>query len=128
MTEDVVFQNCERMCHSRSSRFIRSNMGEVGQQSDVGNLHAAQRRKRPRRARSVAWFLIFFCVFLRGVSAWGQSPSKGKPTTQPKATASEHVGSLVCAECHKQSYNKYSQTGMGRSMSLVTPEVLQAQP
>jgi len=42
--------------------------------------------------------------------------------------ASEHVGSLACAECHKQIYNKYSQTGMGRSMSLVTPEILKAQP
>jgi len=103
-------------------------MGEVGQQSDVGNLHAAQRRKRARRAQFVAWFLIFVSSFLRGVSAGGQSPSSVKPTAQPKAVASEHIGSLACAECHKQIYNKYSQTGMGRSMSLVTAKVLKAQP
>src|ERR1700682_1136664 len=128
MIEDVVFQSGERMFHSRSARFTRSNLGEVGHQSDVGNLHASQRRKRPRRVWLVAWFPIFVCVFLRGVSAYGQSPSNGKPTAQLKAMASEHVGSLVCAECHKQVYNKYSQTGMGRSMSLVTSEILKAQP
>jgi Tetratricopeptide repeat len=42
--------------------------------------------------------------------------------------ASEHVGSLACAECHKEIYNKYAQTGMGRSMSRVTPEILKALP
>ena len=42
--------------------------------------------------------------------------------------ASEHVGSLVCAQCHKEIYNKYAQTGMGHSMSRVTPEILKAQP
>src|SRR5256885_14264837 len=126
--DDVVFQSCERMFHSRSARFTRSHTGEIGQQSEVGNLHASERRKRPRRVWFVAWFLIFVSVFLRGVSACGQSPANVKPTAQPKAMASEHVGSLACAECHKQIYNKYSQTGMGRSMSLVTPEILKAQP
>jgi len=42
--------------------------------------------------------------------------------------ASEHVGSLACAQCHKEIYNKYAQTGMGHSMSRVTPEILKAQP
>jgi hypothetical protein len=41
---------------------------------------------------------------------------------------SEHVGSLACAECHKEIYSKYVQTGMGRSMSLVTPEFLKGWP
>jgi hypothetical protein len=128
MTEDVVFQGCERMFHSQSARFTRSHAGETGQQSDTRNLHTFLRRKRPRRVWFVAWLLIFVSVFLRGGSACGQSPSNVKPTAQPKETASEHVGSLACAECHKQIYNKYSQTGMGRSMSLVTPEILKAQP
>jgi hypothetical protein len=103
-------------------------MGEVGQQSEVGNLHALQRREPPRRLRLVAWFPIFVSVFLGGVCACGQSPSDVKPTERPKAIASEHVGSQACAGCHKQIYNKYSQTGMGRSISAVTPELLKAQP
>jgi Tetratricopeptide repeat len=84
--------------------------------------------KPPRRVRSVAWFPIFVSIFLRGVCACGQSPSNAKPTAQPKARASEHVGSLACAACHKQIYNNYAKTGMGRSMSLVMPEILKAQP
>jgi len=116
------------MFHSQSARFTRSHAGETGQQSDTRNLHTFLRRKRPRRVWFVAWLLIFVSVFLRGGSACGQSPSNVKPTAQPKETASEHVGSLACAECHKQIYDKYSQTGMGRSMSLVTPKILKAQP
>jgi Tetratricopeptide repeat len=77
---------------------------------------------------SVAWFPIFVCVFLRAVSACGQSPSNAKTTAQLKPIASEHVGSLACAECHKEIYSKYSQTGMGRSMSSVTSDILKAQP
>ena len=84
--------------------------------------------KPPRRVRSVTWFPIFVSVFLRGVCACGQSPSNTKPTAQPKTMASEHVGSMACAACHKQIYNNYSKTGMGRSMSLVMPEILKAQP
>jgi Tetratricopeptide repeat len=66
--------------------------------------------------------------FLRGVSACGQLPSNAKATTQLKPMASEYVGSLACAECHKELYTNYAQTGMGRSMSRVTPEILKAQP
>jgi len=127
MTEDVVFQSSKRMFHSRSAK-IQSDAGDVGQQSEVENLHACQRREPLRRVSLVAWLPIFVSVLLRGVCAYGQSPSNVKPTAQSKAMASEHVGSMACAGCHKRIYNKYSQTGMGRSMSLVTPEILKAQP
>src|SRR5438445_9414192 len=116
------------MFHSRSARLIQSDTGEVGRQSEVGSLHASRRRKPRRRVRLVAWLPIFISVFLSGVCACGQSPSNVTSTVQPKAMASEHVGSLACAGCHKQIYNKYSQTRMGRSMSRVTPEILKAQP
>ena len=42
--------------------------------------------------------------------------------------ASDYLGSNACAECHKEIYSKYAQTGMGRSMARVTTETLQAQP
>src|SRR5712692_10290672 len=128
MTEDVIFQSCKPMFHSRSARLTQNDAGEVGQQSEVGNLHASQRRELPRKVRLVAWLPIFVAVSLRGICACGQSLSNIKPTAQPKAMVSEYVGSIACAACHRQIYNKYSQTGMGRSMSLVTPEILKAQP
>src|SRR5229473_3570333 len=115
MTEDVVFRSCEPMFHGRSARFTQSDAGEVDRQPKVGNLRTSRSRTWTRKVRLVAWFPILVSVFFRGASACGQSPSNVKPTAQPKAVASEHVGSLACAECHKQIYNGYSQTGMGRA-------------
>ncbi|MCU1340373.1 MAG: hypothetical protein JWO19_5954, partial [Bryobacterales bacterium] len=128
MAADVAFQSYEPMFHSGSARFTHSNRGEIGQQSEVGKPHASRRRRRCTTVRLVARFPIFVCVFLTGVSARGQSPSNVNPAAQPKGMTSEHVGSLACAECHKEIYSKYVQTGMGRSMSLVTPEFLKGWP
>ena len=69
-----------------------------------------QRRKQPRRVRLRLWFPIFVSVFLRGVCAWGQSPSNTKLTAQPKATASEHVGSLA-----------FSYINFTNAFTLLTP-------
>src|SRR5216684_2612381 len=126
MTEDVVFLSCEPMFHGRSARFTQSDAGEVDRQPKVGNLRTSRSRTWTRKVRLVAWFPILVSVFFRGASACGQSQSNVKPTAQPKATASEHVGSLACAECHKEIYSKYAQTGMGRSISLVTLEFMHA--
>src|SRR5260370_13173490 len=128
MTEDVVFPSCEPMFHARSARFTQSDAGEVDRQPKVGNLRTSRSRTWTRKFRLVAWFPIFVSVFLRGGAACGQSPSNAKATAQPKPMASEHVGSLACAQCHKEIYNKYAQTGMGHSMSRGTPEILKAQP
>lgn len=128
MTADVALQGYKPMFHGGSARFTHSNRGEIGQQSEVGKSHASRCRRRCTTVRLVARFPIFVCVFLTGVSACGQSPSNVNPAAQPKAMTSEHVGSLACAECHKEIYSKYVQTGMGRSMSLVTPEFLKGWP
>src|SRR6266851_8888029 len=113
MTEDVALLSCEPMFHSRSARFTQSDAGKVDQPR-VGNLHRSRSRTGTRKVRLAAWFLIFVSVFLRGGSASGQSQSNVKATAPAKTTASEHVGSLACAECHKEIYSKYAQTGMGR--------------
>jgi hypothetical protein len=39
-----------------------------------------------------------------------------------------YVGSKVCADCHRAIYNVYSQTDMGRSMSLVPSRLLEKIP
>jgi hypothetical protein len=51
-------------------------------------------------------------------------------TTSPQNVASNdgYVGSKVCAECHGAIFSKFSQTDMGRSMSLVSPELLETFP
>jgi hypothetical protein len=43
---------------------------------------------------------------------------------QSKLSAGEYVGSQACAPCHKEIYRNYLQTGMGRSMSQLSPEWL----
>src|ERR1700722_11220509 len=45
----------------------------------------------------------------------------------PSADAG-YVGSQVCADCHRAIYNVYSQTDMGRSMSVVSSSLLQKIP
>jgi hypothetical protein len=70
--------------------------------------------------------LIFVSVFLRVVSANEQSPATSPVGS--KTPASEYVGSAACANCHQEIYTKYSRTGMGRSISLVTPEFVKAWP
>jgi hypothetical protein len=39
-----------------------------------------------------------------------------------------YVGSQACARCHLEIFKKFSQTSMGRSMSLVTPAFLASTP
>ena len=39
-----------------------------------------------------------------------------------------YIGSQVCSQCHADVYRRFSQTSMGRSMSPVTPAVLEKTP
>jgi len=60
----------------------------------------------------------------------GRARPRLMQTTSPQNVASndEYVGSKICAECHGAIYSKFSQTDMGRSMSLVSPELLETFP
>lgn len=60
----------------------------------------------------------------------GRAGPRLAQTTSPQNLASNdgYVGSKVCAECHRAIYRKFSQTDMGRSMSLVSPELLETFP
>jgi Tetratricopeptide repeat len=61
-------------------------------------------------------------------SAFSRTPQKPKQSVATKGTADEYIGSSVCAQCHAEIFNRYSQTSMGRSMSVVTPELLRTIP
>jgi hypothetical protein len=57
----------------------------------------------------------------------GAKDAKDAHTTTPaKTSGAEYSGSAVCAPCHRDIYDRFSRTAMGRSMSPVTPALLKA--
>src|ERR1700676_5092009 len=75
-----------------------------------------------------AGFLVITTVSLLGggAAAPGNSSASKKPacSTQPLASGDEYAGSAPCAPCHREIYDKFSRTGMGRSMSVATTDWL----
>ena len=74
---------------------------------------------------SAAFLLVTSTFLFWAAPAQGQNDS-----TTLRAGQSEegYIGSQVCARCHGEIYRRYSQTSMGRSMSLVTPAFLENTP
>ncbi len=76
-------------------------------------------------------------VFL--LSTFHRNPVAAAPGIQPKTLANGaksvpensegnkkgYVGSRACASCHRDIYNEYLRTDMGRSMSEITPALLE---
>src|ERR1700752_1718169 len=60
----------------------------------------------------------------------GHARARSAQTASPQSTSSSngYVGSKLCAECHRAIYDNFSQTDMGRSMSLVSPKLLEKIP
>jgi len=95
----------------------------------MGNHH---RRSQPLRLVRELWsrlsLVVLAPIFLGAVvSIQAQAPHDSSPARQPKPVAGEYVGSRACAACHKDLYQKYLQTAMGRSMTQVSPEWLKTQ-
>jgi Tetratricopeptide repeat len=66
---------------------------------------------------------------LEPTSTAGIPPHKRRPVAAPGKVATDgYLGSKVCAGCHGDIFAKFSRTSMGRSMSLVTPELLRTFP
>jgi hypothetical protein len=71
---------------------------------------------------------IFGAVFaLLAPENVGRARPRLAQTTSPQDPVSNdgYVGSKICAECHGAIYSNFSQTDMGRSMSLVSPKLLE---
>jgi hypothetical protein len=62
--------------------------------------------------------LLLLCVSA-GLEKNDLAPTQGG---EPK---DGYIGSQACSECHLDIYRRFSQTSMGRSMSLVTPAFLE---
>jgi Tfp pilus assembly protein PilF len=71
----------------------------------------------------LAALLLAGPLLLLGVSA-GLEKNDPVPT-QGGETKDGYVGSQACSGCHAEIYRRFSQTSMGRSMSLVTPAFLE---
>jgi len=50
------------------------------------------------------------------------------PADQSSREESGYVGSRVCSKCHPSIYESFSRTDMGRSMSEITPAILERLP
>jgi len=68
--------------------------------------------QRPRVSMRLRLLVMVSLACSGGVQAQSPEPDQKK--------SSEYVGSLACAECHKEIFNNYSRTAMGRSMSDIT--------
>jgi tetratricopeptide repeat protein len=73
------------------------------------------------RATVVA-LIVGICASLAGA----KDAKDAHTTTQAKTSGAEYSGSAVCAPCHRDIYDRFSRTAMGRSMSPVTPALLKA--
>ena len=67
-----------------------------------------------------AVFLMVWVILVHAENAKDTLP------TQSTVPVSEYTGSAACAQCHKQVYEQFSRTSMGRSMAQVTPALLKA--
>src|ERR1700748_473801 len=80
--------------------------------------HAVRSSRTGMRAPTLTG--LFLCVALIiGVGTIGTA-------AQSQKQKDEYVGSKACAQCHKDIYNKYIQTSMGRSMAEITPSLMQS--
>jgi hypothetical protein len=77
--------------------------------------------------RVVALAVLAFAAFDQtGNGSQRAAPPGAKRKAAQVASKSDgYVGSQVCAGCHSGIYRRYLRTGMGRSMSTVSPVLLQ---
>src|SRR5579859_6194800 len=80
----------------------------------------------PRLLRAVCRVLPFAGLLVLQCASGGQA--KNNPAPNPSHSQNQYVGSQACSQCHSDIYRNFSQTSMGRSMSLVTPQFLDQTP
>jgi hypothetical protein len=106
----------------------------MGQKAANGMEGKAGMKLRARfRTKSVqhgaAWAAAIFgalmpVFFVSRTALFG----KTLPDNPNPAANAGYVGSRVCAKCHSSIYESFSRTDMGRSMSEITPALLQRVP
>jgi hypothetical protein len=79
-------------------------------------------RRKLLVALPLAGLLLLLCVNA-GLAKNDLSPTQAP--TQGGEPKDGYIGSQTCSGCHSEIYRRFSQTSMGRSMSLVTPAFLE---
>jgi hypothetical protein len=67
-------------------------------------------------------------LLLTCLSFQGKLPGTTAPADQSSLANAGYVGSRVCSKCHSSIYESFSHTDMGRSMSEITPALLERIP
>jgi tetratricopeptide repeat protein len=80
---------------------------------------------------SLRWVLLAAFLFAPStlLVCAGAGQERKAPAAAPAGDSSDgYVGSQACSRCHLDIYQRFSQTSMGRSISLVTPAFLEKTP
>ena len=67
-------------------------------------------------------------LLLTCLSFPSNSPGTTAPTEQSSFANAGYVGSRACSQCHSSIFESFSRTDMGRSMSEITPALMEGIP
>jgi hypothetical protein len=83
-----------------------------------------------KRLRAIPSRLAWLAVLMLLTSLGFQSglPETMASADQNAAADAGYVGSRICLQCHRSIYESFSRTDMGRSMSEITPALLERIP
>ena len=75
----------------------------------------------------VAPLIVFTWLSIgRQHSATVRAGEAGTPELPASESGAGYIGSAACSQCHLGIYTEFMQTSMGRSLSQITPDMLQA--
>jgi len=83
-----------------------------------------------KRLRAIPSAMASMAGVLMLLTCFGQSKLPGTIASADQTSAADagYVGSRVCSQCHRSIYESFSRTDMGRSMSEITPALLERIP
>ena len=114
-------------CRGRRCRSGYQNTGVEANSSVMKSPISIARRRVRVMARGLAslagWVLLLTCLSSRS-KLGGTIASADQGST----TSTGYVGSGACSKCHPSIYESFSRTDMGRSMSEITPALLESIP
>src|SRR5579862_7495606 len=87
-------------------------------------------KERPMRAiaASAASIAAVLLLLMTGASFPSKLPGTAASADQSSLHAAGYVGSRACSNCHPIIYESFLRTDMGRSMSEITPSLLEKMP
>ena len=92
-------------------------------------MESMKTRRNPNHLRCAVsigiWILSLTALLWAALSGRHVASVKAAQTSD-KPTSSDYVGSETCSACHRDIYDTYKKTSMGRSMAEITPALLAA--